>query len=91
MSISDIPVRVMGPGSQPEEQDKLSYIDMPGDMAKYQKPWLPEELDDLPGVREAMHWLRNALAGAGAGREPQLADLSPLDDDSRELVNQILG
>ncbi len=92
MGLNDIPVRVMGPGSQPEEGEKLSYIDMPGDMTTYSVPLLPEpdEVIDLPDVREAMDWLKASLAKAGDG-EPRVADLSRIDAESRELVNQILG
>ena len=44
MNIADIPVRVIGPGSQPGEQDgqALSYIDMPDDMATYRPPLVSE-------------------------------------------------
>jgi len=92
MKLEDIAVNVVGPGSQPGEADALSYIDMPSGMSIYRPPILPEQdsLVDLPDVREAMGWLQNALAQAGRG-EPGIADLSRLDDDSRELVNQVLG
>jgi hydrogenase-1 operon protein HyaF len=95
MHIKDIPVRVIGPGSQPVEQDgqSLSYIDMPDDMAKYQEPEIPEPeaVMGLAGAREAMFWLRGALADYGVATEPKLANLGALDDENRELVNQILG
>lgn len=95
MDINEIPIRFIGPGSQPAEQDgqSLTYIDMPGDMAKYQEPEVPEPdaVMDLAGAREAMLWLRNALAEYGVAAEPKLANLGALDDENRDLVNQILG
>jgi hydrogenase-1 operon protein HyaF len=95
MDINDIPIHVVGPGSQPEEQDgrTLEYIDMPSDMAKYMPPQIPEPetVQHLEGAREAMAWLRQALKEYRVGDESLLANLSFLDDDSRELVNQILG
>ena len=94
MSIRDIPVRVVGPGSQSTSgEDALAYIDMPGDMRKYVAPVMPEpaEVAGLSGAREAIRWLRSALANYTVGDEPVLADLSRLDDASRELVNQVLG
>ena len=95
MDIKDIPVRVTGPGSQPGDDDghALSYIDMPGDMWTYAQPSIPEPeaVEDLAGARESMLWLRQALASHAATAEPQLANLSALDDANRELVNQILG
>lgn len=93
MSINDIPVRVVGPGSQPGEEEQLSYIDLPGDMDRYVTPYIPD-LDSvrrLDGAREAMRWLRQALAAYRCGDEPMLANLSALDNESRDLVNQILG
>lgn len=95
MDIGQIPVRVVGPGSQPESEDgqSLSYIDMPGDMWTYQPPTIPEPADvaDLVGAREAMSWLQNALNSYQEAAAPQFADLTALDDKERELVNQILG
>lgn len=95
MSIKDIPIRVVGPGSQPSEQDgqSLSYIDMPGDMNKYCPPTMPEpeKVLHLEGAREAMTWLRQALADYRPDGDAKIANLNPLDEASRELVNQILG
>jgi hydrogenase-1 operon protein HyaF len=95
MDIKNIPVSVVGPGSQPVSEDGqgLSYIDMPGDMATFEEPSIPEPdaVKGLVGAREAMLWLRQALADYSAGGEAQLANLTALDEENRELVNQILG
>jgi hydrogenase-1 operon protein HyaF len=95
VALKDIPVRVMGPGSQPPEGDgaTISYIDMPDDMHTYRPPEIPEpgEVRHLHGARTAMQWLGGALAAAGPGDVPQLANLTALDEHDRELVNQILG
>lgn len=95
MDIRSIPVRVIGPGSQPDEEDGqvLSYINMPSDMWSYQPPTLPEPdaVQNLAAAREAMHWLQQALAKYPESASPQLADLTALDDENRALVNQILG
>lgn len=95
MDIGQIPVRVIGPGSQPENDDgqSLSYIDMPGDMWTYQQPTIPDPaaVNDLTGAREAMHWLQGALQTYNETAAPQFADLTALDDKERDLVNQILG
>lgn len=94
-SFKDIPVRVIGPGSQPVAEDgqNLSYIDMPGDMSRYEDPHIPEPeaVKGLVAARDAMLWLRRALADHPTASEPQLANLGALDDENRELVNQILG
>lgn len=95
MNLRDIPIVTIGVGSQPAEEDgqALSYIDMPRDMAKYQRPWIPdpEDVAGLAGAREAMAWLRRALDGYGGASDSFIANLNPLDDESRDLVNQILG
>lgn len=95
MDIKKIPVSVIGPGSQPlgEGGQALSYIDMPGDMATYSEPSMPEPdaVKGLAGARDAMCWLRKALADYEVGAEPLMANLSALDEENRELVNQILG
>lgn len=95
MSIGDIPVRVIGPGAQPGDPDggTLSYIDLPSDMATYRPPSMPDPdaLRQSAGAREAMRWLREALATYRAGSSPLLADLTALDRENRDLVNQILG
>ena len=93
MSINEIPVRVVGPGSQPDTGKELRYIDMPHDMATFSAPLIPEPeaVAHLVGAREAMQWLGEALAAFAPGQVPQLANLTGLDAENRELVNQILG
>jgi hydrogenase-1 operon protein HyaF len=94
VKIKDIPVSVIGPGSQQGAgADAPSYIDMPSDMDKYDAPLIPEpeDVQDLLGAREAMSWLGNALVEYQLKTEVQLANLNALDEENRELVNQILG
>lgn len=93
MQLKDIPIRTIGPGSQPSGDEALSYIDMPGDMWTYQPPAIPEALDvrRLDGAREAMRWLQEALSDNKNVSATKLANLTALDDQNRELVNQILG
>jgi len=95
MKLKDIPVVPLGPGSQPEDADgaTLEYIAMPKGMSTYAQPSTPEpeEVRDLLGAREAMDWLRHALADYDPAGEPRMANISRLDDANRELVNQILG
>jgi len=93
MNLNDIPVRVVGPGSQPSEDDgqALSYMSMPNDMSKYERPQVPEDLLELEGAKETMNWLRAALARFGETSEALVANLNALDNASRDVVNQILG
>jgi hydrogenase-1 operon protein HyaF len=95
MKLKDIPIIPLGPGSQPAETDgqNLTYIDMPSDMTRFEAPHIPEPeaVANLDGAREAMQWLTEALSGYGDSDEPLMANLSGLDAESRELVNQVLG
>jgi len=94
VNIKNIPVRVVGPGSQPgSNTDAPSYIDMPRDMTRYDAPLMPDPnaVEHLLGAREAMAWLKPALAGWSGSCENPAANLNALDDQNRELVNQILG
>lgn len=95
MDFRGIPLRTVGPGSQPDEYDgkSVSYIDMPKDMSTYEAPRMPEpeSVSDLDGARATMLWLEDALTSYNRTSEPQLANLTALDADSREIINQILG
>jgi hydrogenase-1 operon protein HyaF len=62
-------------------------------MTRYDAPLMPEpsEVQHLLGAREAMKWLERALADYSENKENACANLNALDDENRELVNQILG
>ncbi len=95
MDIDQIPIAVTGPGSQPAEKDgtQLEFIALPQDMNRYHAPDIPEpeQVEHLAGARAAAEWIRQALASYRVGGTPQVADISALDAENRELVNQLLG
>jgi hydrogenase-1 operon protein HyaF len=93
VNFKDIPVRVIGPGSQVTSGDEITYMDMPGDMSTFAAPIIPEpeDVERMEGARGAMQWLRQVLASYEPEGELRLANLSALSDDCRDLVNQILG
>lgn len=95
MDIKNIPVNVVGPGSQSEAEDGelLSTIDLPKVMATYQDPHIPKPaaVAKLDGAREAMFWLLDTLQCFQPSAGPKLANLGVLDEENRDLVNQILG
>jgi len=66
---------------------------MPRDMTSYDAPLMPEptSVEHLEGAREAMSWLQKQLANYSEYDENPCANISALDDQNRELVNQILG
>ena len=95
MDFKGIPVRTIGPASQPQEEDgaSLVYIDMPKDMSTFKAPQL-EDLDvavGLDGARETIQWLQQALRNHAVESETHIANLTALDEESREVINQILG
>ena len=57
----DIPVKFVGPGSQPLVGDdpQLSFIAMPTEMSRYFAPDIPEpeQVEHLQGARAVTHWL----------------------------------
>jgi len=94
MDLKDIPVRVVGPGSQPGAgAEAPAYIDMPRDMTRYDAPLMPEPtaVQHLQGAREAMSWLKAQLADYSQNGANPCANISALNEQNRELVNQILG
>jgi hydrogenase-1 operon protein HyaF len=90
-----IPVRFVGPGSQPllGDDPQLSFIAMPNEMSRYLAPDIPEpeQVGHLQGTRAVTGWLRRALAEYRVGGAPLIADITDLDAANRELLNQILG
>ncbi len=90
-----IAVTFIGPGSQPPEADgtHLEFIPMPKEMSSYRAPDIPapEQVLHLHGAKAVCDWLSRALSAYRVGGEPLIADISGLDSENRDLVNQILG
>lgn len=87
-----IPVVDLGPGSQVEDE-VLEYISMPQGMYTHSTPILPEpeELDTLPGARQALQDLLQILHACNRGEVTQSLDLSGLEAGDRTLLDQLLG
>ena len=90
-----IPVRMVGAGSQPAEDDELQYLPMPREMNTFRMPIVPERVDPEPltesrdllaaFLREMERWDPDADAYG-----PQL-DLSGTTPKALEITNQMLG
>ncbi|MFO1305907.1 MAG: hydrogenase expression/formation C-terminal domain-containing protein [Burkholderiales bacterium] len=89
-----VPVRVVGPGSQPDEEP-LQYLDMPKQMDTFSMPIVPADADAaaLASARELIARFADALgARVDAGSsEPVAVDLMGSDEATLEVVNQMLG
>jgi hydrogenase-1 operon protein HyaF len=87
-----IPVRMIGPGSQVED-DTLEYITMPKGMETWHPPLLPEA-DEVANLTRALDALRSVAQLLDATLEDGRArslDISGMDAGNRALINQVLG
>ncbi len=86
-----IPVRVVGPGSQPEDE-QLQFLGLPSSMATFSMPQVPEQADPraLLKTRNLLaEFARKMAAWDGAGA-PRLA-LDGLEAATVEVLNDMLG
>lgn len=94
MSDFPLPVRMIGPGSQPEEEE-LQYLPLPHEMNTFRMPAVPETADTI-----ALRASRDLLAAFFAAMErwnpianpegPQF-DLADVPADALAITNQMLG
>ena len=90
-----LPVRMVGPGSQPEEAEELEYMPMPREMNTFRMPQVPERADAMV-LRIARDLLqaflddlrRWALTVTAPGPALDLADATP---ETLTILNQMLG
>jgi hydrogenase-1 operon protein HyaF len=90
-----IPVRVIGPGTQPADDDALQYLPMPHEMNTFRMPRVPESAATgaLGGARDVLAMFLRSMERWDAEAKPfgpQLA-LSAVHPAALEVVNQMLG
>jgi hydrogenase-1 operon protein HyaF len=95
MKTLSIPVRVVGAGSQSEDEDALQYLDMPRGMNTFRMPQVPTEVDGdaLVAARALLAEfvaLLDAWDPTVAMCGPRLA-VAGLSDAAVTIVNQMLG
>jgi hydrogenase-1 operon protein HyaF len=90
-----LPVRTVGPGSQPEDGDELQYLAMPRDMNTFRMPLVPDDADAaaLAEARAVLAGFLATLEGwdpnvAAQGPVLDLADVSPA---GLAITNEMLG
>lgn len=95
MPTNFIPLRDIGPGSQPVEDVELQFLEMPRAMSTFEMPHVPEDAEAgaMAESREALVRLLEALrrwdpASGTPGPRVDLAGLSPA---GVAVTNQVLG
>jgi hydrogenase-1 operon protein HyaF len=91
--MSGITDLAIGPGSQPEQDGTLSYMQMPSGMAVFSVPSLPEPEDAVgrDAGMAALHAALRALEGSREGDPAVAIDITHLDATNRAFVDQVLG
>ncbi len=90
-----LPLRAIGPGSQPAEDVELSYLALPTAMSAFAMPPVPERVEPavLAAARDVVARFETMLRAwdpAAAPDGPQL-DLTGLPAAVLDVVNQVLG
>ncbi len=90
-----IPVRTVGPGSQPEDDAELQYLAMPREMHTFRMPIVPDgaEAGALATARDLLAAFLGAMERwdpAARAFGPRLA-LDELPAAALEVANQVLG
>ena len=87
------PVGGLGPGSQPEDEERLSFLQLPEGIHTFRMPAAPEP-EDTVGMeegKEALRAMQRALAAWRPGQGCVEIELDHLGPRDLGLVNQILG
>jgi hydrogenase-1 operon protein HyaF len=89
-----IPIRAVGPGSQPTSDEELALLSIPREMTGFEMPDVPETADAVHR-REAAELLDGLIDALSAYRvtdpdHPRI-DLAPLSAGTLDTLNQMLG
>ena len=94
MKAFPIPVVAVGPGSQPEEDEALQYMPLPGSMMTFALPVLNDEADPalMAAACRIVEELRDDMQAVplGSAAIPSVA-LQEVDTDVVRLLNQTMG
>ncbi|MCK6430330.1 MAG: hydrogenase expression/formation protein [Burkholderiaceae bacterium] len=83
-----IPVRPIGPGSQPLDEAGLDYVPIPRDVPTFSMPRIPDDAD-AANMRAARDLLARFVDGMAGGASK--LDLAGFDAGGLEVLNQTLG
>jgi hydrogenase-1 operon protein HyaF len=93
MSRFPIPVVVIGPGSQPEEEEPLQYIASPGDMSVFRPPAPRRQASAqaAAGAQELLGRLLTTMETQGFDSPTTRLPLASVDAEVLDEVNESLG
>ena len=90
-----IPVRVIGPGSQPKDEAELDFLPMPSGMNTFAMPRVPEKVDPaaLAASRDVLAGFLAALQAwdPDSGSPGPRVDMNGIGAAALEITNQMLG
>ncbi len=88
-----IPVVAIGAGSQDEDGEQLSYIELPKEMSTFSMPSLPdpEQARDALEARAVLRWLADTIDAWPERPDGDSLDIGVLDAHNRDIVDQVLG
>jgi len=94
MKAFPVPVVAVGPGSQPEEDESLQYLPLPGSMMTFALPVSNDEADPvlMAAACAVVEQLRNKMKAAplGSAHTPVI-ELQGMDPEVVSLLNQTMG
>jgi hydrogenase-1 operon protein HyaF len=91
MKAFPIPVRAIGPGSQPEEEEAPSFIPLPSSINTFSMPQVPQA-PDAGATTRARNFLAGFLRKMGESNgSPATLSALTLDAAAGAVVNEVLG
>lgn len=92
MKAFPIPVRMLGPGSQPAEEDALQILNMDREVGTFAMPQIPDSADDahMAAARDLLAGFCDRLREWREGDGPEL-DLTHVPLGPLGMANQMLG
>lgn len=88
-----IPVRVVGPGSQPADDAVLDVMPLPRELSAFEMPHVPERVGAATMLESAaaLQRLLDAMAAHSADGDGPCIALDDLSPAALEVTNQVLG
>jgi len=95
MKKTEIPLKVVGSGSQPPDSDgaEISFMNLPAGMSTFEAPVIPEP-EEIMGMEQALNLayeIQQSLTIYKVGEKAIIFDLNKLDSANSLFMDQLLG